>query len=111
MPRNSNFQRIFLGKTLRSWVMSRRGKPETDALLRGVFRELLCRLGRVAARHRLPEDVVWELVKGYDLVYLRARSQAARGAPEPGAPARTLRLEPHPGILYLLDKLDRELGQ
>lgn len=82
-----------------------------EALLRGFFRDLLCCLGSASARHQLPEDAVWELVKGFDLVYLRARGRLVQGRDDPRGPRRARRPAPHPGILYLLEKLDREAGR
>lgn len=86
--------------------------PVSDALLRAFFRELVCCLGRVSARHQLPEDAVWELVKGFDILYQRARRNAEVEPQAPGDPLPPVRkLEPHPGIAYLLARLEREGGR
>lgn len=87
-----------------------RSRQPGEPLLRDFFRELVCCLGRVSARHQLPEDAVWELVKGFDLLYLRALRQARGGGDPDGAAAPPHRLKPHPGIVYLLEKLDREIA-
>ena len=88
--------------------MVRPNRPVPDASLRAFFRELVCCLGRVAARHQLPEDAVWELVKGFDILYLRARDPARRRRHDVGGLPPPHRLRPHPGVVYLLDKLGLE---
>ena len=75
--------------------------------LREMLREQLCCVGRIAARHQLPDDAVWEIAKGFDVLYQRARWQLEASS-EDAVPASPYRAEPHPGITYLLEKLDRE---
>jgi len=83
-------------------------KRPTTTVLREMLREQICCLGRIVARHQVPDDVVWEIAKGFDVIYQRARRQieaapvGAEVAPVP------YRMEPHPGLTYLLDKLERE---
>jgi len=76
--------------------------------LREMLREQLCCIGRVAARHQLPDDAVWDVAKGFEVIYRRACEQARMSSekPERGPPA--CRAEPHPGITYLLSRLDTE---
>jgi len=76
--------------------------------LREMLREQLCCVGRVAARHQLPDDAIWEIAKGFEVLYRRAcrQAKAASGGPESGPSVR--RPEPHPGLTYLLTALDRE---
>lgn len=79
-----------------------------ESVLREFCREVLFCTGRVAARHQLPDDAVWQLVQGIDVLYGRARRRLGladtRGGPLPEAYA----VKPHPGIAYLLKKLERE---
>ncbi len=83
-------------------------RPDCERILRDFLREIACCLGRTAARHQLPDDAVWELVKGFDILHLRFRRRCGS---EPAAtgdlpPAHVVR--PHPGIEHLIAKLDRE---
>lgn len=82
-------------------------EQKQTGLLKHMLKEQLCCLGRVFARHDVPDDVIWEVVKGFDLIYQRARRQAEDsgdvGAPNPSVH----RMEPHPGLTYLLEKIER----
>ena len=83
-------------------------KQNVVQALREMLREQLCCVGRVAARHQLPDDAVWDIAKGFEVIYRRACRQA-RLSPdgrEGGSP--TPRAEPHPGLTYLLNRLDME---
>jgi len=83
-------------------------KQNVVQALREMLREQLCCIGRVAARHQLPDDGVWDMAKGFEVIYRRACRQA-RLSPkgrEGGPP--TPRAEPHPGLTYLLNRLDME---
>jgi len=83
-------------------------KRQPITVLREMLREQLCCLGRVVARHQVPDDVIWELAKGFDVIYQRARRQMEVSPDKSEAPSFPYRLEPHPGLTYLLDKLDHE---
>lgn len=82
-------------------------QKETVGLLKNMLKEQLCCLGRVFARHGVPDDVIWEVVKGFDLIYQRTMRQTENsgngGAPEP----YVHKMEPHPGLTYLLEKIER----
>ena len=81
--------------------------PATSAL-RLMLREQLCCLGRIVARHRVPNDVVWEIAKGFDVIYQRVRRQVEAPPSKSDFPSLPYRMGPHPGLNHLLDKLDRE---
>ncbi len=83
-------------------------KGRTTTVLREMLREQICCLGRIVARHQVPDDVVWEIAKGFDIIYQRARRQVKASAGGPELPPLTYRMEPHPGLTYLLEKLDLE---
>ncbi len=83
-------------------------KCQPTTVLREMLREQLCCLGRIVARHHVPDDVVWEITKGFDLIYQRARCQIDASPDKSKQPSSPHRLEPHPGLIYLLDKLDQE---
>ena len=83
-------------------------KRHTTTVLRDMLREQLCCLGRVVARHQVADDVVWEIAKGFDLIYQRARRQVESTPDTRESVPRPHRLEPHPGLTYLLDKLEQE---
>ena len=80
-------------------------------VLRGMLREQVCCVGRIAARHHLPDDALWEIVKGFEVIYqqhleqLNARVEAKEGISD------LRRAQPHSGLMYLLDKLDSEEHQ
>jgi len=76
--------------------------------LREMLREQLCCIGRVAARHQLPDDAVWEVAKGFEVIYRRACQQATASTGKTDREPAGRRAEPHPGITYLLSRLDAE---
>ena len=76
--------------------------------LREMLREQLCCVGRVAAWHQLPDDAVWDVAKGFEVIYRRACQQARASTEKPNGRSSAHRAEPHPGITYLLSRLDTE---
>jgi len=76
--------------------------------LREMLREQLCCVGRVAARHQLPDDAVWDVAKGFEVIYRRACRQARLSPEGREGGSSTPRAEPHPGLTFLLDRLDLE---
>lgn len=82
-------------------------EKNTTGLLKGMLKEQLCCMGRVFARHGVHDDVIWEMVKGFDVIYQRALRQAENsgnvGAPDPSVH----KMDPHPGLMYLLEKVER----
>ncbi len=83
-------------------------KRPTTAVLREMLREQICCLGRIVARHQVPDDVVWEIAKGFDVIYQRARRQVEVAPGAADLPPAPYWMEPHPGLTYLLEKLDVE---
>ncbi|MFQ5584040.1 MAG: hypothetical protein ACE5GL_06355 [Calditrichia bacterium] len=83
-------------------------KRQPLSMLREMLREQLCCLGRVVARHQVPDDVIWEIAKGFDVIYQQARCQIEVSPDKTAQPSFPHRLEPHPGLIYLLDKLGYE---
>jgi len=81
-------------------------KKEID-ILKYMLKEQLCCLGRVFGRHGVPDDVVWEVVKGFDLIYQRARRQAEDSGDREAPAPHVHRIEPHPGLTYLLEKIEQ----
>lgn len=79
-----------------------------EAVLREFYREVLFCTGRVAARHQLPDDAVWQLVQGFDVLYGRARRRMGLPGLQGGPLPEVCSVKPHPGITYLLKKLERE---
>jgi len=73
-----------------------------------MLREQVCCVGRIAVRHHLPDDALWEIAKGFEVIYqqhLQQLNASAKGKP---GPSDVKRAQPHQGLMYLLDKLDRE---
>ena len=79
---------------------------QTQEILRRTTRELVCCVARVVARHQVPDDVVWEIVKGFDVIYHREKARLGHSRPSSARPPGSHRLRPHPGIAYLLDRLE-----
>ena len=77
-------------------------------LLSEMLHEQLCCIGRITASHLLPDDAVWEIAKGFYLIYLRARRRAEAAKEASGRVHGSNHSGPHPGIMHILDKLDRE---
>lgn len=78
--------------------------------LRQMLREQLCCVGRVAARHQVPDDAVWDIAKGFEVIYRRACRQAEVSSEQADGRASVHRAEPHPGLTHLLNRLDEEEG-
>lgn len=83
-------------------------KNDVETALREMMREQLCCLGRIASRHRVPDDVVWDIVKGFDVIYQRARRRSEAAPQSHGCMQVPPRAAPHPGLAYLLNRLDHE---
>ena len=83
-------------------------KPHTTTELREMLREQICCLGRIVARHQVPDDAVWEIAKGFDVIYQRFRRQAEASSAGTEATPLPYRMAPHPGLTYLLKKLEVE---
>ncbi len=75
--------------------------------LKKMLKEQLCCLGRVFARHEVPDDVIWEVVKGFDLIYQKTRQQAESSANTDASNSYIYKMEPHPGLTYLLEKIEK----
>jgi len=82
--------------------------PGAATALRRMLREQLCCLGRVVARHQIPDDAVWEIAKGFDVIYQQMRRRIETPVPRARGQRAPHRMEPHPGLLYLLSRLDNE---
>ena len=82
--------------------------PNVIQVLREMLREQLCCIGRVAARHQLPDDAIWDVAKGFEVIYRRACEQARVSPEKPDGSSSAGRAEPHPGITHLLSRLDIE---
>lgn len=78
---------------------------KVEVFLKMMLKEQLYCLGRVVARHNAPDDLVWELIKGFDLIFMKVKEQAEDSNKESNAPI--YKMEPHPGIMYLLEKLEK----
>lgn len=82
-------------------------RKETATFLKNMLKEQLCCLGRVFARHGVPDDVVWEVVKGFDLIYQRARREAEGSGEGREDSHHVPKMAPHPGLTYLLEKIEQ----
>jgi hypothetical protein len=82
---------------------------ETEIMeyLKKMLKEQLCCLGRIFARHEVADDVVWEVVKGLDLIHQRIVKQAGCLNGEKRGDPDIHKMEPHPGITYLLEKIGK----
>lgn len=76
-------------------------------LVKKMLREQLCCLGRIFARHEVPDDVIWEVVKGFDVIYEEIKREAESAPEAHAANSQVQKMEPHPGLIYLLEKLEK----
>lgn len=76
-------------------------------LLKVMLKEQLYCMGRVFARHSVPDDVIWEMVKDFDLIYQKAMRQAGNSGNVVATDPSVHKMEPHPGLMYLLEKVER----
>ena len=83
-------------------------RRSAKVLLREFLREQVCSVGRVAARYAISDDALWEIAKEFDCRYQQFRQRLERRPPEVATPRLLRWLKPHPGLIYLLDRLDRE---
>lgn len=77
-------------------------------VLRNMLREQICCVGRIAARHQLPDDALWEIAKGFEVIYQQHLEQLNARVETKVGPSDINRAQPHSGLTYLLDKLDSE---
>jgi len=83
-------------------------RRDVTGALRAMLREQLCCIGRVAARHQLPDDAVWDVAKGFEVIYRRACREVKQSTEGREGGSSAPRAEPHPGLTYLLSRLDIE---
>jgi hypothetical protein len=79
----------------------------TTEFLKKMLKEQMCCLGRIFARHEVPDDVIWEVVKGFDIIFIRIREQVEGSENSGETDPHLHKMEPHPGIMYLLEKLEK----
>ena len=60
----------------------------------------------VVARHEVPGDATWELIKGFDLIFMKVKEQAEDSNKE-SSNTPIYKMEPHPAIMYLQDKIEK----
>jgi hypothetical protein len=77
-------------------------------LLKELLREQLCCLGRIFARHKVADDVIWEVVKGFDIIYQKVKLKAENAPVSDADTAPVYKMEPHPGLTYLLEKIEKQ---
>ena len=80
-------------------------KEKELKLIEEMLKEQLYCLGRIFARHEVPDDVIWEVVKGFDLIYQRVKKQSEISLKGKESNSHISKMEPHPGLTYLLEKL------
>ena len=76
-------------------------------LLKEMLREQLCCLGRVSARHGVADDAIWEVVKGFDVIYEKVKLKAENAPDSAIETVPMYKMEPHPGLTYLLEKIEK----
>ena len=79
-----------------------------SALLRELLKDQIRSVGRVAARYAISDEALWEISKEFDCGYQRARRKLRKARGDGTIVPRLRWLRPHPGLLYLLEKLERE---
>ena len=85
------------------------GKNRSVELIKRMLKEQVCCLGRVFARNEVPDDVIWDVVKGFDVIYQKIiqRAESPAGKEIGGSNPPANKIEPHPGLVYLLDKIEK----
>jgi len=83
------------------------GRNKIEVFLKMMLKEQLYCLGRVFARHEVPGDLTWELVKGFDVIFLKIKEQVEDSSNKESSNAPIYKMEPHPAITYLLDKIEK----
>ena len=87
------------------------GKTPFETLLRQCFRGQVEVLGRIFAKHQVPEEAIWEVVRELDVLYQKVRRELGGSVQAEGSVAPGRQPQPHAAILRLLDKLDREASR
>ena len=82
-------------------------KEKELKLLKEMLKEQLYCLGRIFARHEVPDDVIWEVVKGFDLIYQKIKKQSGISIGKEESGSHIYKMEPHPGLIYLLEKVEK----
>lgn len=82
-------------------------KEKELKILKEMLKEQLYCLGRIFARHEVPDDVIWEVVKGFDLIYQKIKKQSEISSGKKESGSRIYKMEPHPGLTYLLEKIGK----
>ena len=82
-------------------------KEKELKMLKEMFKEQLYCLGRIFARHGVPDDVIWEVVKGFDLIYQKIKKQSEISSGKEESSPHIYKMEPHPGLTYLLEKIEK----
>ena len=77
------------------------GKNRSVELIKGMLKEQVCCLGRVFARNEVPDDVIWEVVKGFDVIYQKIiqKAEMPAGKEVEGSSPLINKMEPHPGLV------------
>ena len=83
-------------------------KRHTTTVLQEMLREQICCLGRIVARHQVPDDVVWGIARGFGAIYQRLRRQAEVSSAGTEATPLPYRMVRHPGLNHLLERLEVE---
>jgi len=81
-------------------------KKQVLGVVKRMLREQILCLGRVFVRHDVPDDVVWEVVKGFDLIYQKIKQEAGKAALPVSSDSPVRRLEPHPAITHFLERIE-----
>lgn len=84
-------------------------KAEAKELINDLFEEEALAIGGLVAVHQIDDDLVWRLVKNFDVIrgkILRRLEDKAPGDGD-GTPPRRTNLKPHPAIEEFLLALRR----
>ena len=77
---------------------------DTSELVREVCRETVLCLGRIFAVHEVPDDVVWQTARSLDIIFQKALAKVSKRNANP----ERHKLEPHPAIQGVLERLEED---
>ena len=76
-------------------------------ILKEMLREQLCCLGRVFAKYNTADNIIWEIAKGFDLILQSVLHRIDASIQGNKSDLMFHKKYPHPGLLYLLDKINK----
>jgi hypothetical protein len=80
----------------------------TEKEIQRFFREVVLCLGGIFAVREVEDDLVWQVARSLDRIYLETRARVCRSGNGAVAQTAQRRLERHPALVHLLDRIETE---